>query len=555
MSVGKFSDQLNALAYASVDPANDLDTIYDDSATELKYIAAVERIKRSLGSVDVSWMTTLAVSSIVAADDKFLIWDASATSFKVITGSELLNKTFAGVSIAGLGTLANLTAIDTAADQVLIWDNSALVWKVIPAGTLSSGERQGTDTNNTVKNSHLNSADTSTICATIAGGGLSSVTSSHDAAKTTLNIIGDATYSGESGYTAGDADYATISGGYDHLNNQLAGTISGGGHNKLSEAGTHGTIAGGAGNYVKAATDYAVIGGGSSNQIGSTGPADNATIAGGADNTITQGLQNTVGGGNSNDITSSGDYNTIAGGGGHAISGSGSSGTIGGGNANTVSGTGGTVSGGQSNTASGANSAVAGGDNNTASGQNTVISGSSSTVSAAYAQVHGHNVAGVVEGSQNFSAIHFGSVDGSCQSVSFTIACRTVGLGAAYMNSRGDAQSVSAIYPSPPENSTWVGTIHVEAHEVTTTKVSAWQWTFAVRRSTGTITVDYQPTAGTRYLDQASAPDFIGIGTTDTNLPRLVSASFNQFIIQVTGVTGKTIDWVARVDCLQHLMT
>lgn len=137
MSVGKFSDQLNALAYASVDATNDLDTIYDDSATELKYIAAVERIKRSLGSADVSWMTTLAVSAIVAADDKFLVWDASATAFKVITGSDLLNNTFAGVSVGGL-TALTLANTDTAADYFLVWDNSATAWKKIIAGDVNN---------------------------------------------------------------------------------------------------------------------------------------------------------------------------------------------------------------------------------------------------------------------------------------------------------------------------------------------------------------------------------------------------------------------------------
>jgi len=133
MAVGKFPDQLNPIAYAAINPAADLDMVWDDSANELAYIAAVERIKRSLGSADVAWMTALALSGVDAAADKFMIFDNSATGFRAMTASELLNVTFAGAAHSGITALANMAAVDGAADYLIVFDNSALGWRKILA--------------------------------------------------------------------------------------------------------------------------------------------------------------------------------------------------------------------------------------------------------------------------------------------------------------------------------------------------------------------------------------------------------------------------------------
>lgn len=92
-----------------------------------------------------------------------------------------------------------------------------------------------------------------------------------------------ATMSADSAYVDGQAYVATISGGYDHLNNQIAGTICGGGHNELrSKGGTsnHSTISGGSYNII---TDglYPFIGGGSQNESSQ----DFSIIVGGQGNT------------------------------------------------------------------------------------------------------------------------------------------------------------------------------------------------------------------------------------------------------------------------------
>jgi len=86
----------------------------------------------------------------------------------------------------------------------------------------------------------------------------------------------------DSGYVNGTAYVASILGGYDHLNNQIAGTIAGGGHNELRAAGNHAIIVGGSYNVQKAGL-YSFIGGGTQNQQSQ----DFGVIAGGWGNWIT----------------------------------------------------------------------------------------------------------------------------------------------------------------------------------------------------------------------------------------------------------------------------
>ena len=69
----------------------------------------------------------------------------------------------------------------------------------------------------------------------------------------------------DSAYVNGKAYVATISGGYDHLNNQIAGTILGGGHNELRSGGNHAVIVGGS-YHIQTAGLYSFIGGGTQNE-------------------------------------------------------------------------------------------------------------------------------------------------------------------------------------------------------------------------------------------------------------------------------------------------
>lgn len=182
-------------------------------------------------------------------------------------------------------------------------------------GTTSPGEKlevngniklgnatiSGGGTRNFVVHSEYNVIENGTYSNTISGGGSS----------TALNLIGTTSlpyyndftptnWSADTGYVAESASVATISGGYDNIVNQLAGTIAGGGHN-----------------FIKYNIDgHSVIGGGSYNLIS----AGRSGIFSGRRNTIT-GNKNFsfIGGGDDNNIV--GNYSAIPGGLSNAVGG------------------------------------------------------------------------------------------------------------------------------------------------------------------------------------------------------------------------------------------
>lgn len=160
----------------------------------------------------------------------------------------------------------------------------------------------------------------------------------------------------DSGYVAGAATVSAIVGGYDHVCNQIAGAVFGGGHNYMQSNSTgHSVIVGGSSNRVAggragifSATDctvtsaanssvvigglgntvrhtYAAVVGGSENVasgdkslvLGGTGNTSGATagaIVGGTSNAITEGASSSVIiGGTANAISAAGTYSTTAG--------------------------------------------------------------------------------------------------------------------------------------------------------------------------------------------------------------------------------------------------
>jgi hypothetical protein len=155
-------------------------------------------------------------------------------------------------------------------------------------------------------------------------------------------------WSDDSGYMSGAANVCTIVGGYDHVNNQIAGTIVGGGHN-----------------YIQYNIDgHSIIAGGSNQRI--------AAGRGG----IFAGLNNT--------LTSTATLSVVCGGSGNTISGS--YGAVLGGYENIVSGNSGSVAvGGNTNSAGGVTSAIIGGANSTITPGATgsvIAGGSGNTVGA-----------------------------------------------------------------------------------------------------------------------------------------------------------------------------
>lgn len=370
------------------------------------------------------------------------------------------------------------------------------------------------------------------------------------------NIIGGETglagITGSTSYTSGDADLATISGGYDHLNDQLAGTIAGGGHNWLAYLGTHGTISGGSLNSINGASDYSTIGGGTENSIGgvyagswsSVGGCDSCTIAGGYANSLYPGTNNnTIGGGTANFISATGSNgaNTIAGGSGNSITGATTDrATIVGGASNTIgaSSIGSVIAGGISNTVTQGNYSFVGAGNgnsvNTATGYVGVY-GESHTVTGNHLMAFGRNTSAVIPGSLNFTAREF-TPDGSAQAISFVLARQTPDATPLDLSVYG-----TSTFASVPNNSAWVGTVLLVGRQQGTQNAISFWFPFAITKATGNITVEY--TGSTTALHD----DITGLGA-----PAITTGT-STFRITVTGKAATTIDWVARVDLVQTL--
>jgi hypothetical protein len=203
------------------------------------------------------------------------------------------SKTITGVASLTVDTLTLNSNTITDSTGTISFDNENLSTSgyVLIGGVRLSGS--GTD------NFCVNSADNAIAAdlntCVIAGGGRNNFPNLIGTTSRPQGSDYDAfltAYVADSGYEAGAADVSTILGGYDHINNQLAGTICGGGHNYLryNSAG-HSTIGGGSYNLVTAAR---------------------ATIAGGTANYIHDGQLSTISGGYKNDV--GGDYSAIPGG-------------------------------------------------------------------------------------------------------------------------------------------------------------------------------------------------------------------------------------------------
>lgn len=186
----------------------------------------------------------------------------------------------------------------------------------VQIGNIRITTSSGATGNNFVVNTLYNSMGGAESTGTISGGGQGS----------RPNIIGstakpqgtDYTPTGwadDTGYVADSANVATISGGYDHVNNQLAGTIAGGGHNYIKyNVNGHGFIGGGSYNVMGGGRGF--IGAGRQN---SALTGDFINILGGDDNDAT-GTHANILGGEGNSITGA-VYSTILGGRGNASTG------------------------------------------------------------------------------------------------------------------------------------------------------------------------------------------------------------------------------------------
>jgi len=438
----------------------------------------------------------------------------------------------------------------------------------------------------------------------------------------------------DSSYTPGTAYVASILGGYDHLNNQIAGTIAGGGHNELRSAGNHATIVGGSYNLLKNGV-YAFIGGGTQNQSGQ----DFGTIVGGWGNTITSdnwsaadesaivagqegqiedtaygfigtGLNNRV----INPFSSTSAYhNQIINGNGNIVQ------TLAAGvNYSTVlNGIGNTISGGTHNLAMGLNNNIYGnsGGYNVALGNavnidgtgtygfgygatvlitnspRAVVMGASTTVGNTSDSWTFANNSTVTNANYGFSVGNSHTLNGTQYTFLMGRALSSADLasplvnadyGAAFgwqgvirsygqrVESNGNESTVnvqrsryilkrrsamttgvdvqlrldgSGEFIYVPTNSVWTVTATITAAQSTGAKYGSWTLDFAVRDSSGTLSLLGSP---------SSVVVFDGHSTTWTIAPAIRSdATYRGIVLNARGLTGETVTWGASLDAME----
>jgi len=298
-----------------------------------------------------------------------------------------------------LSELDEIEAPENGTEVLVIDDDTKAVTTVGAIRGVVASDGEGI---NIAVNSPINTIDPEVHSSLIAGGGYGGVG----------NFIGV----GE-GYTPGQANVAVISGGYDNINNQLAGTVAGGAHHLLDAAGNHGTI------------------------------------SGGSKNSLYEGHYSTIAGGTLNSAT-------------------GDKGTIGGGAENYIDASYGTISGGIQNSIDATSSSIAGGHTNTiteTAPYSTVVGGQNVTVASKYSAAFGNNVIANSHGSLAFSGKTIAE-PGDAQAVQMHLS-----------GNSSDSQSLILLSAAPsykpqiPADTAWAGSGVVLARDTNTGEVSAWR--------------------------------------------------------------------------------
>lgn len=358
---------------------------------------------------------------------------------------------------------------------------------------------------NLLANPEINSINSDVQSATVSGGGLDG----------SPLIIGS---------TDGtNAHYASIGGGYDNINDQLAGTIGGGAHHRLS-LGTHGTIGGGSFGTVDSGADYATIAGGT----GHTVSADEGTVGGGNTNKVT-GQAATISGGSSNQA--SGLFAVV--GGGNTNKAQGSNSVVTGGANNTASGDSSTIVGGNLNTASGLRSIIIGGLQNTASGTESIVFGGRDNVaSASYSSARGYRASATSIGQHALANGQF-AARGDAQT--FEAVLRTTST-TQFGTTLGSGDSVGLLVL--PDNTTWAFEVLVVARAVGSDEHAAYKLSGIIKRGVGAATTAIVGTV-TKTVIAESVAAWDATAAADT--------TSGDLRIRGAGEASKSIRWVAYV--------
>lgn len=313
-----------------------------------------------------------------------------------------------------------------------------------------------------------------------------------------------------------------------------------------------------------AAGNYSVIGGGLNNRANGT----NSVVGGGIGN-ISSGSRSVVGGG---EYSLSSGSNCVVGGGNSNIS-SGAYSTVGGGNSNQSANTASFIGGGTLNSASAAYSSVCGGYYNLVIGSYSAIGGGRiNTCNAEYSFVGGgnsnicdSNYSSVCGGSYNSSNGPYSVVPGGLQTKTSRHGELSHAAGCFAFN--GDAQhSILVVRRSTtdatanvvltlngaspgstnrltlPAQTSWAFSIKLSAYNSTDNGGGWWIVRGGIRRNNSSGTALIGSLITENGTDSSLSSASISVVADDTN---------EALEIRVTGISGKTIRWVAVVDLSQ----
>ena len=349
-------------------------------------------------------------------------------------------------------------------------------------------------------NKDINSIDpatgTSIVCAPGQDGFPSTIGS-----KTAVPMHGtDAEWTADSAYEDGAASVAATFGGYDHVNNQLAGTIVGGGHNYIKyNLNGHSAIIGGSINLITAGRSVIV---GSSLSIIRGMYKISSAIVGGYQNLVSSAYSGMIGG---LENVISGDYSSAA--------------------------------GGQNTTVSGTHSASLAGQNITISGNHSASSGLRNTTSHNAALTTGQDALSLVDGSHTISS---GKrvAQGDVQIVTAHCSARTTDdtVTNCYAVSGGGGAFINL-----PANSAVAGKIAVIGVREDTFVTAAFSLEFTAKWTGTTETIaDAAGSGTTRNLAAISNPGGFEV-------PLLV-LSEGSLRVKVVGFAATTVKWSVRWD-------
>jgi Leucine-rich repeat (LRR) protein len=332
------------------------------------------------------------------------------------------------------------------------------------------------------------------------------------------------------------ASHSTISGGTENIVNGDRSSIGGGSFNTIASAGGS-VISGGQNNFIS--ESHGTIGGGEGNRIEGGDESEHATISGGLQNRVfPEAAMSVIGGGYRNKC--SGRLATISGGDNNNIEEIGEFGTIGGGLNNSIKSGGGTIGGGASNEIGGGMSTIPGGTGARTQNFGEYAHSSGNFVNPGDAQHSVFIARGITVGSEQNKRI--------------------------YLNGDGH-QGYSAAKLVIPDNSMWTFEIKVSAisiynndsveeGEFLKTTLGAW-WIFK-----GGALVQSVEGSFADYSNQARIlPGLITESGCDSELSE-ASVTISAYEgspydeptaldIKVTGVSGKTINWVAVISVSQ----